>query len=67
MFIKLRILLDLFRMVKVREGQIWITLQSHKNIMAVSSLKELDGIKPVNEIQPYQSTLMKSDEEICYC
>lgn len=60
-------MLDLFRMVKVREGQIWITLQSHKNIMAVSSLKELDGIKPVNEIQPYQSTLMKSDEEICYC
>lgn len=60
-------MLDLFRMVKVREGQIWITLQSHKNIMAVSSLKELDGIKPVNEIQPYQGTLMKSDEEICYC
>ena len=31
-------------MGNAREGNIWITLQTHKNIMAIASLKELAAI-----------------------
>ena len=50
-------------MGNAREGQVWITLQSHKNIMAVASLKELAGIILVKGIKPDQEAIIKSDEE----
>ena len=35
-------------MGKAQEGMIWITMQSHKNIVAVANLKELSAVIVVN-------------------
>ena len=45
------------------EGQIWITLQTHKNILAVASLKDLPAIILVKGLKPDQDVLLKSEEE----
>lgn len=50
-------------MGNAREGQIWVTLQTHKNIMAVASLKDIAGIILVKGAVPDQDTIIKSDEE----
>lgn len=46
-----------------REGELWITLQVHPNILAVAALKDLSGIILVNNRQPEQETLKKAQEE----
>lgn len=45
------------------EEQVWITLQTHKNIMAVASLKELPAIILVKGLLPNQDTIEFSDKE----
>ena len=50
-------------MGNAQEGQVWITLQNHKNVMAVASLKDLAGVILVKGIKPDQDTMIKSDEE----
>jgi predicted transcriptional regulator len=45
------------------EGEVWITLQSHKNIVAVASLKEISAIIIVRGSKPDEETILKSDEE----
>jgi predicted transcriptional regulator len=50
-------------MGNAKEGQIWITLQTHKNILAVASLKDLSAIILVKGLKPDQDTLEKSEEE----
>lgn len=45
------------------EGNIWITLQTHQNIVAVAKLKDLSGIILVNNRTPDPETLKKADEE----
>jgi predicted transcriptional regulator len=45
------------------EGQVWITLQTHKNIMAIASLKDLAAIILVKGLKPEQSTIDQSNEE----
>ena len=45
------------------EGNIWITLQIHQNIIAVAKLKDLAGIIIVNNREPDEDTLKKADEE----
>ena len=50
-------------MGNARDGQVWITLQTHKNIMAVASLKDLAGIILVKGAKPDMDTIIKSDEE----
>lgn len=44
-------------------GSIWITLQSHINIMAVASLKELAGIVLVKGNKPDEDTIRQSNIE----
>lgn len=44
-------------------GQCWITLQTHKNIMAIASLKELACIVLVKELEPNVDTIEQSNEE----
>lgn len=44
-------------------GQIWITLQTHKNIMAIASLKDLAAVILVNDYQPEEDTAAQSEEE----
>ena len=46
-----------------REGQVWITLQTHTNIVAVASAKELCGIIVVNGRTPEAATLQKAEQE----
>jgi predicted transcriptional regulator len=44
-------------MGKAREGNVWITMQTHKNIIAVASLKEAAAIIIVNGGRPDEKTL----------
>jgi predicted transcriptional regulator len=46
-----------------KEGQVWITMQSHKNIIAVASLKDLAAIIIVNGGTPAKETLDLSNNE----
>src|SRR3990172_5875511 len=46
-----------------RIGNVWITLQTHTNIVAVASAKELCGIIIVNGRTPGEDTLRKAAEE----
>jgi len=45
------------------EGNLWITLQVHKNIIAVATLKELAGIILVKGLKPEAETLELSEIE----
>jgi predicted transcriptional regulator len=45
------------------EGNVWITLQTHQNIMAVASLKDLAAVIIVNGVKPETETIRKSNEE----
>lgn len=46
-----------------QEGELWITLQTHRNVVAVASLKELAAIIVVNGLIPNEETIGQSDEE----
>ena len=46
-----------------RKGDLWITLQTHKNIVAVASMKNLAGIILVNNREPENETLLKAQDE----
>jgi ribosomal protein S2 len=46
-----------------KEGNLWITLQTHQNIIAVAKLKDLAGIIIVNDRKPDEDTLKKAEEE----
>lgn len=50
-------------MGNAREGQIWITLQTHQNIIAVASLKDLAAIIIVKGLSPESETIEKSNSE----
>ena len=45
------------------EGNIWITLQTHKNVMAVASLKEMSCIILVKNLDASDDTKEQSNEE----
>ena len=45
------------------EGQVWITLQAHLNVVAIAALKELAAVVLVNGITPESSVLEKAGEE----
>ncbi len=46
-----------------KEGTLWITRQTHQNIIAVAKLKDLAGIIIVNSREPDEDTLRKAEEE----
>ena len=50
-------------MGNAQEGQVWITLQNHKNVMAVASLKDLSAVILVKGIKPEDSYLKQSEDE----
>ena len=50
-------------MGNAREGQVWITLQTHLNIIAVASLKDLAAVIIVRGIRPEADTIEKSNLE----
>ena len=46
-----------------KEGNLWITMQIHQNIIAVAKLKDLAGIIIVNNREPEDDMLRKAEEE----
>jgi hypothetical protein len=46
-----------------KEGNIWVTLQVHHNIVAVASMKDLAGVILVNGREPEQETIEKAEAE----
>ncbi len=46
-----------------KEGQVWITLQTHQNIIAVGSLKDISAIIIVKGFVPETATIEKSNIE----
>ena len=50
-------------MARANEGNIWITLQAHQNIVAVAALLNLAGIVIAGGIEPQEDTLLKAEEE----
>ncbi len=45
------------------QGNVWITLQTHKNVMAIASLKELACVIIVNDLEPAEDMISQSNEE----
>ncbi len=50
-------------MANAQEGELWITLQTHPNIVAVAALKNLAGIIITNKRNPEEETLKKAESE----
>jgi len=50
-------------MGNAKEGNVWITLQNHMNVIAVASLKELSCIILVKGIIPIPEIIEKANEE----
>ena len=50
-------------MANSKEKNLWITLQTHENIVAVAKLKDLAGIIIVNSLQPDEETLQRARVE----
>jgi len=46
-----------------KEKNVWITCQTHENIVAIAKLKNLAGIILVNSRKPDQVTMEKAREE----
>ena len=47
----------------MEEGMLWITMQTHQNIVAVSTLKDAAAVLIVNGASPDEETLQKGIEE----
>lgn len=45
------------------EGMLWITMQTHQNVVAVATLKEAAAVVIVNGAMPDEETLQKGREE----
>ena len=45
------------------KNDLWVTLQTHLNIVAVASMKELAGIVLINGRRPEQETLKRAIQE----
>jgi hypothetical protein len=50
-------------MANAQEGDLWVTLQKHVNVVAVAHLKGLAGIVLVNGRQPDSETAARAAEE----
>lgn len=48
----------------IEEGMLWITLQTHQNILAVATLKDASAVLIVNGALPDDETLEKGREEV---
>jgi hypothetical protein len=50
-------------MGRAKEGEVWITMQTHKNILAVATLKDLAAILIANGSRPDEDTLATAQSE----
>jgi predicted transcriptional regulator len=44
-------------MGRAKEGDVWVTMQTHKNIVAVASLKDISAVVIVNGGKPDEDTI----------
>ena len=51
-------------MANAQEGDLWITLQIHQNIVAVAVMKSIAGIILVNGREPEEETKKKAQREL---
>ena len=50
-------------MANASEGDLWVTLQIHQNIVAVAIMKSLGGIVLINGREPEEGTVQKAEAE----
>ncbi len=50
-------------MGNAQEGQVWITLQVHQNVMAIASLKDMAAVILVKDLQANENTIQHSNAE----
>ena len=50
-------------MANANEGDLWVTLQIHQNIVAVAVMKSLGGIILINGREPEEDTVQKAKAE----
>lgn len=50
-------------MANATEGDLWVTLQTHQNIVAVAVMKSLAGIILVSGREPEEETVRKAEAE----
>ena len=50
-------------MANANEGDLWVTLQIHQNIVAVAVMKSLGGIILINGREPEAETVQKAEAE----
>ena len=50
-------------MAHANEGDLWVTLQKHQNIVAVAVMKSLSGIVLVDGREPEEDTVQKAEAE----
>lgn len=46
-----------------KDGSVWVTLQTHKNVMAIATLKDLAAVIIVKGLEPEDDARKVSDEE----
>lgn len=46
-----------------KDGDLWVTLQIHPNIVAVASMKGISGIVLINSREPEEDTVKKAEDE----
>ena len=49
-------------MAKAKEGNVWVTLQAHQNVIAVASLLNLAAIIVTEGIEPDHDTIVRAQE-----
>jgi predicted transcriptional regulator len=50
-------------MARGREGQVWVTIQTHPNIVAVAALARLAAVVLAHDMQPEEETVMRAEDE----
>lgn len=50
-------------MGNAKAGSVWVTLQTHQNVMAIASLKELAAVVVVQGFQPAADTIAYANAE----
>jgi len=50
-------------MGNIHDGNVWVTLQTHKNVMAIASLRDASAVILVKGMQPDADMLEKANEE----
>jgi serine kinase of HPr protein (carbohydrate metabolism regulator) len=50
-------------MGNIQDGNVWITLQTHKNVLAIASLRDASAIILVKGLKPDADMLDKAQEE----